>query len=158
MPLTLSQIAANRASVTIEYAGQLVTLEYAPALITEKTIADMSAVAMGADGLALPDARAAGGVSETDARRAVVDFTGFMATLNDLLCRVVLAWDVYEDDAETVMFPLAPDRLSELPVEFRAACFRAIFGGLRLGEPSGTPSPARSRASTSTATRGGSRR
>lgn len=152
MPLSLFQLAANRASVTIEYAGQVVTLDYAPALITEKTIAEVSDVATGAQALAEPGADSAAGAG------GLTTITTFMGALNTLLCRVVLSWDVYEDEAQTVMFPLTPERLAELPVDFRAACFQAIFSGLRLGETNGTPPKARSRASTSTATSGGSRR
>lgn len=148
MPLSLSQLAANRASVTLAYAGQAVTLEYAPALITEKTIADMTglgSVASAADG-------------DMDGAAMVDALSRFMGALNELLCRVILAWDVYEDDAQTEMVALTPDRLARLPMEFRTTCFQALVGGLRLGETTGTPPKARLRASSSTATSGGSRR
>lgn len=155
MPLTLTQIAANRASVTVTYAGQTVTLEYSPALITEKAIAEMSALS---DSAARPATGDASDEANEDAARSLSEFSGMMGAINDLLCRIVLAWDVYEDDAQTVMFPLTPDRLADLPVEFRSLCLRAVFGGMRLGETNGTPSPAPSRATTRTATNSGSRR
>ncbi len=159
MPLTLHQIAANRATVTVDFAGETVHLEYAPSLVTEKTIAEAIALqdaverGMGGAASANPDE-----MTEAEGRATIQTFTDTMAEVNKFLCRAILSWDVYEDAKMTQPFPLTPDRICELPIEFRAKCFRALQTGWRLGETNGTRSSRRSRASSTTATASGSGR
>ncbi|HLY32765.1 MAG TPA: hypothetical protein VKQ36_17210 [Ktedonobacterales bacterium] len=159
MPLTLSQIAANRATVTVDFAGETIHLEYAPSLVTEKTIAEAIALqdaverSMGDAKQVDPDT-----MTEEEGRQNIRSFADTMAEVNTFLCRAILAWDVYEDAEMTRQFPLTPERICELPIEFRAKCFRALQSGWRLGEANGTRSSRRSRTSSTTATPSGSNR
>jgi hypothetical protein len=108
MPLSLSQIAANTASVTFPYAGESITVTYYPARVTEKTIAQMQAFV------------------NTDEANVVSGF----ATFNDVLVHLIKAWDVYEDEEQTVMYPLEVGKLAELPIAFRMAVLEAIMGDI----------------------------
>src|SRR5437868_4769867 len=109
MPLTFSQIASNTASVTVRVGEETVTAVYYPGRITEKAMAQMSAF------------------STMEANTLEAGFAGF----NDMLARVLKSWDVYEDDEHTVMFPIEPARLSELPVMFRVQIINAIVEDIR---------------------------
>lgn len=154
MPLTLPQIAANRATVTFDYAGETVHLDFAPSLVTETTIAHaielQDAVERGVSG-ANP-----GEMTEAEGRQTIRAFTDTMADINAFLCHTILKWDLFEDAEMTEMIPLTPDRISQLPIEFRAKAFRALQTGWRLGETKGTRSSRRSHASSSTAIVAGS--
>jgi hypothetical protein len=108
MPLSLSQIAANTASVTFPYAGESITVTYFPARVTEKTIAQMQAF-----------------VNSNEANIG----SGF-AAFNDILTHLIKSWDVYEDEEMAVMYPLEVERLAELPIAFRMKVLEAIMGDI----------------------------
>lgn len=110
MPITASQMAANTASVTFvaDSQGNTVTVVYYPAFVTEKTFASLQRF------------------DEMNQSTAVDS----LAELNDVLIRLVKSWDVFDDDAQTIMFPLDPERLKELPIPFRMKVLGAILGDL----------------------------
>ena len=118
MPVTLSQIANNTASVTFTIkleaedgttAEETVHVVYFPARITEKTFAQLQAMA------SMTEETIGSG----------------MASFNSVLASLIKSWDVYEDAAQTVMFPLVPDRLAELPIVFRTQVISAILADIR---------------------------
>lgn len=104
MALTLSKIASNTASVTISVGEETVTVVYYPGRITEKAMAQLQVF------------------STMDESNAMAGYAGF----NEMLARIIKSWDVYEDDEQTVMVELVPDRLSELPIMFRIQVVNAI--------------------------------
>ncbi len=107
MALTLAKIATNTASVTLHYSGEDITIEYFPARITGKMLLQMQSLA--------ETAEASAGLN----------------SLTETLARLIKSWTLYEDMEETVMFPLDPDRLAELPVSLISASFTAIVGDSR---------------------------
>jgi hypothetical protein len=109
MALTLSQLATNTAQVTFSYAGNMLTLIYYPDRVTEKALATLQSF------------------SKMDENSVVAGFQAF----NETLANIIKSWDVFEDDAETKMFPLEPERLAELPIAFRMECINAIMGDIR---------------------------
>jgi hypothetical protein len=109
MPVTFSKIASNTASVTLHIGEDTVTVVYFPGHITEKSIAQMQSF------------------STMDESSLAVGFAGF----NEMLAHLIKSWDVFEDDEQTVMFPLDPVRLAELPVGFRLDVITAIMGDIR---------------------------
>lgn len=109
MPLTVNQIANNTASVTFPYAGDTATIVYYPAKITEKTIAVGKALA--------------------NANEATMEQE--LNKFNDHLASLIRWWDVYDNDEQTVMFPLQGERLAELPLLFRAEVIKAILEDVR---------------------------
>ena len=109
MPLSLSHIAANAATVTFPYAGESITVTYYPGRVTEKSIAQLQAMA------------------SMDENSLQAGFASF----NETLAKLIKSWDVYEDEAQAVMFPIEPKRLAELPIDFRIQVVGAIMGDLR---------------------------
>jgi hypothetical protein len=109
MPITFSQIAANTATISFPWAGETINLVYHPGLVTEKTIAQVQ------------------GMAKMDASTME---TGFLA-FNTMLAYLIKSWDVYEDEVNTVMFPLDPLRIAELPVMFRMRCIQEIMSDIR---------------------------
>ncbi len=108
MPVTLTQIAANTASVTFAVGTETVTVVYYPGKVTEKAIARMQ------------------GMSDMTGENVLAGFGAF----NETLASLIKKWDVLEEDGVT-MFPITPERLAELPVGFRIQVIGAIMGDLR---------------------------
>jgi hypothetical protein len=108
MPVTLAKLAANTAEVKLAVGDDTVTITYFPARINEQVYADLSL-------LADPTNR---------------DVAANVGALNDTLVKLVKSWDVLEDDGVT-MFPVSAERLSELPLVFRAEVINAIFADMR---------------------------
>lgn len=104
MPITTSQMANNNASVTFEYMGESVTLQYYPGRVTGTMLLTMSA--------------------DIDQTSPSED----LARLNARLVDLIKEWDVLEGDA---MFPLDPTRMLELPLNFIKACLYAITNDMR---------------------------
>jgi hypothetical protein len=104
MALTLAKLAATTASVTFTYQGEAITTEYYPSRITGKMLLEMQAL------------------STTEEANASAGFS----RLSETLCHLIKSWTLYEDAEETVMFPLDPDRLAELPVSLISQAFNAI--------------------------------
>lgn len=109
MPISFNQIANNSAKVTFRYGDNPITIEYYPGRITERTFAQLNQFA---------------NVSETSLESSFEAF-------NEVLSSLVKSWDVYDDDAQTIMFPTTPDRLSELPIPFRSQVMQAIIGNIK---------------------------
>jgi hypothetical protein len=109
MGITLSKIANNTASVAVQYVDDIVNVVYFPSHVTEKTFADLQ------------------NFSNTDSSNIIANF----AQLNALLVGLIKSWDVFEDDAQAIMFPLTVDRLAELPIMFRMNILTGILGDIR---------------------------
>ena len=109
MPISMQQIAANTATATFRYNEEDVTIVYLPSLVTEKTFAQLTTI---------------------DSLKDTSQIAESFASLNDVLSRLIKSWDVYDDEAMTVMFPLDPTRLAELPIAFRMKALQAIMGSL----------------------------
>ena len=109
MGISLAKIAANTASVTFSVGEDTVTIEYYPSRITEKTYSQLQAV----DGLNTSN------IPES------------FAALNDALASLIKSWDVYEDEAQTMLFPIEAARFPELPVQFRMQLLQAVLGDIR---------------------------
>ncbi len=109
MGITLTQIASNTARVTFAYLGESVTLEYFPGKVTERVIARLM------------------NFSNMNEESLLADLRAF----NEMLVSLIKFWDVYEDEAQTQMFPLDAERLAELPFMFRVRLVQVIIGDMR---------------------------
>ena len=105
MALTLAKLATNTASVTLHYSGEDITIEYYPARITGKMLIQMQALG-----------------SEDNSGAAQYD------SFTQTVAHLIKSWTLYEDEDETVMFPLVPERLSELPTDLMSLAFTSIIG------------------------------
>lgn len=109
MPISFNQIANNSAKITFQYGSDTINIEYYPGRITERTFAQLNLFA---------------NVNETSLESSFEAF-------NEVLSSLIKVWDVYDDDAQTIMFPTTPDRLSELPIPFRSQVLQAIMGDVK---------------------------
>lgn len=109
MPVTLNKIANNTAEVTMSVAGDTLTVTYYPSHVTEKTFAQLQEFA------------------SSDENNIIAGF----GTLNDVLSLLIKSWDLFEDDQQTSMYPIVPDRLAELPVAFRLQVLSSIMSDIR---------------------------
>jgi len=162
---------AGEAETTVTYNGHVISLTYDPSRVTENAVRDVAqemramirtiqrerraqqAALVDEDGQPLDDDLQA-------LERQLAQFDDSLqssAVVNGLLARFLVKWDVLDDDGVT-MFPLTPERLSELPFPFRQQCVQALYGEGRMGEANGTLSKKPSRATTSSRARAGSRR
>jgi hypothetical protein len=107
--ITLTQIASNTARVTFSYMNESVTLEYYPGKVTERVIARLMSF------------------SNMNEESLMADLKLF----NEMLAGLIKSWDVFEDEAQTKMFPLDAERLAELPFMFRVRLVQVIIGDMR---------------------------
>jgi hypothetical protein len=108
MPITLNQISTNIAQITLSIRENTVTVVYYPGRVTEAVFAKLSAF------------------KTMDGDSLVEGFTEF----NVMLASLIKSWDVFEDDAQSVMFPIDATRFAELPIVFRMQIVSAIMGDL----------------------------
>ncbi len=107
MPITVTEIAANTATIMFYWGDNEVNIVYRPGLVTEKIIAQMLALAnMDEDSILTQ-----------------------MQAFNKSLARLISRWDVLEADGS--MYPLEPDKLADLSFMFRARVIQAILGDIR---------------------------
>ena len=109
MPITLSQIASNTASVSTLYGEDEIHITYYPGRVTEKVFAELQSFS---------------------AMTGETIIEGFH-TFNEMLAHLLKAWDVFEDDEQTIMFPIDADRLAELPIPFRMQVLNAVMSDIR---------------------------
>lgn len=109
MPISVAKIAANTASVTLPWAGDTVTVSYYPGRVTEKALTVLNAF------------------TNMNEKSLASDFEAF----NVMLANLVKGWDVFEDDAETIMFPIEAARFPDLPFGFRMGIVQAIMVDIR---------------------------
>lgn len=109
MPISAAKMARGTASVTFTWEGETATVTYWPGRVTEKTFAQLESFA---------------GMNSNQV------LEGF-ASLNTMIVHLVKDWDVYENEEETILFPLEAVRLAELPIGFRLQLIQAILGDIR---------------------------
>jgi hypothetical protein len=104
MPISLNQIANNEASLTFPYAGDTLTIVYYPSRLSDKML------------------RAISNKSNND-----LDSTlAALGSMNAMLATLIKSWDFFQDDAQTIMWPLDEESLSELPLTFKQEIFLKI--------------------------------
>jgi hypothetical protein len=109
MGITLAKIANNEAKTSFQYEGETINLTYYPGHVTENIVADLQ------------------NFSSLNNSNVVSSFKSF----NTSLASLIASWDVYEDEAQTAMFPIDASRFSELPIAFRMAVVGAIMSDVR---------------------------
>lgn len=113
MPVTLSQIAGNIASITLKIqSGDTYndfTVEYYPGKVTEETFSHLQAFDQINEGSIIK---------------------GF-GSLNEVLSTLIKSWDLYEDNEQTIMYPITPDALKKLPIAFRINILQGIMSDIR---------------------------
>lgn len=125
MPLTLAKMTSNTASVTFIYGDDPVTVVYYPSRVTEKTLAQLQFfISASEDTLG----QSFETLNEILAGKAI---TSDRLTDQQRSTGLVKSWDVYEDDAQSQMFPIDPSRFSDLPFDFRIKVLGAIIGDVR---------------------------
>lgn len=111
MPISLTNIVTNSADVDFNWGEESVHITFYPGKITERTMAQLKQLSQM--------------TSDVDSVMA-----GY-AALNHVLVQLIKSWDVYEDEAQSQMFPITEERLPDLPLFFRAQAAQAILGGIR---------------------------
>lgn len=108
--MKLSTLVAKTKQVEFDYDGETVHMEVRHQLITPKLVADL-------------------GVLDD----AAVDFSERTHLISEHLARLVVKWDVLDDDG--AMFPLKPELLAaEIPVVFQAHCLMEAVQAMKPGE------------------------
>ena len=112
MPITVAKIANNTAETTFAVSADptdTVTVTYYPGRVTERVFAAMQ------------------GFGKSNEDSLMADFAEFNKTLANL----IQDWDVYEDEKQTIKFPVDPARFPDLPFAFRMQVVDAIMSDIR---------------------------
>lgn len=111
MPLSYAKIVANVATVALDFGdGDVLNISYHPAMITQARLLI---------GAHLEDAK-----TTEEVERA-------LDALDNAIVDVVASWDFYEDAAQTVMYPITAERISQLPMTLRGDIYGAIVKDVR---------------------------
>lgn len=110
MPVSLAKIAADIAKVTLYVNDDSLTVYYYPSKITDETIA------LGGVFLDLNSVQGA---------------MSAMESLNSLLCGLIQSWDLFEDEEQTTMVPVTPERLKSIPTLLKGKIIGAIMSDIR---------------------------
>jgi len=145
MPLSHAALTARITHSTLDIEGETLNVDWYPKRLTSEMMHR---------------------VGETSTRRladmSVAETLAAIDTAAESLAQLVGGWDFYEyiDEDGTPGPVIEPtlERLRQCSIELLWAIFNALLGETRMGEANGTSPQARSRASSSTVTRGGSRR
>ncbi len=105
MPLSIDQVASNKASVTFPYAGDTLTVVYYPSRISDKMLRSLS---------------------KTDTNNVDGVLDG-LDSMNEMLSKIIKSWDLYKDPKQTIMYPIDAESLSELPLGFKREVFMKIM-------------------------------
>ena len=133
MPLKLSHLVADRASVTLEgMDGESAVIHYRPTALTPRLIRQMQA----AD------------EQEDDSARAVV--------MADILEHVITGWEGLLDDDDQPL-PYSRDAMEDMGIDVLIVIMNKIYAGAKVGEangasngtPSGLPSSPRAKPGSS---------
>ncbi len=98
MPVTLSKMAANTASVTIPIGDDTLTIVYYPNAVTDNSVAQLDA---GSE------------------------------AFNETMPKIIKSWDVYEDEEQTTMLPIAPESFANMGYTYKLQIMQAIIEDIR---------------------------
>lgn len=107
MPVTLSKMAANTASVVIPVGEDSVTVTYYPSRVSEKVFGSLAVLA----------------------DQSNTDFVANAHALNEVLVTLVASWDVLRDDGQPV--PITMEDLPDVPLTFRGLVVNSISEDIR---------------------------
>lgn len=107
MPISLQKMASNTASIKVLVGEDTANITYYPARVTEKI-------------LFMP-------FDDSSQSAMAASFDSF----NGDLANLIQSWDVYEDEAQTQLFPIDASRFAELPLEFRLKIYQVIVSDVR---------------------------
>ncbi|HEX2614004.1 MAG TPA: hypothetical protein VHL10_00805 [Nitrososphaera sp.] len=108
MPVSLSQIVADTATVSIGIEGETLNVTYYPNRVTDETLAQFGAL-----------------------DSVTIDMQGALTSLNEMLCTLIKTWDFYEDEAQTTLIPITVERLAGVPLFLKAKIAFGIMGDIR---------------------------
>jgi len=109
MPISFHAMVSKLAQISVRFMEEDISITYYPGKVTEEFI----------------------GASLALQSMEESTFLARFHTFNQMLCEVIARWDVFEDDACTVMYELTPDKIQKLPWMFRADVSGAILSDMR---------------------------
>lgn len=112
MPVTLSQIAANTATVKLPVGDDAINIVYYPSFATDETYLLLENL-------------------QSDDQSTI---TETLNTLNSLLLDLIKSWDLYENDGVTLV-PLSKERFGGLQIGIKSEILQAIMSDMRPKSP-----------------------
>jgi hypothetical protein len=110
MPISHSQVQKDEAKVSVPMYGDTLNIVYYPSRMTDEVFIKWSEIQ---DVKSLDDAK------------------GALVNINEMLSNMIKSWDYFEDDDQTKMWPLEPDRMAELDMTFKMKCLFAMMRHVR---------------------------
>jgi hypothetical protein len=107
MPITLSDIAKKTVTITSQYEGESLTVEFYTKRLTLKAIDELQ--------------------------------SQNVETVISLVSRLIHSWDIYEDAELTIMTPVTPERLKELPYDLLEHIIKLLLEEIRPEAMAPTP-------------------
>ena|ERR1041385_1439052 len=110
MPLSYSQVQKDEGKTTVPMYGETLNIVYSPSKMTDEIFFK---------------------VTSLDGARTIEDVKTALTNLNEMLADLIKSWDFYEDDEQTVMWPLTPESIGRLDMVFKMKVLYAVIGHVR---------------------------
>lgn len=110
MPISHSQVQKDIADVSVPMYGDMLNITYYPSKMSDDVFIKFAEI---------EQVKTIGGAKDA------------LTNINEMLCDLIKTWDYFEDDEQTKMWPLEPDRLAELDMTFKLKCLFAMMRHIR---------------------------
>ena len=133
MAIKLHQLTKERKTVTVEYEGETVEIEYRPGAITPQMQSVASRLQLISKKQKVRDTDKAKGiileVTDDDEMESASEMAALMSDFSDIIVALIASWDIVEEDGSKL--PVSHRTVMAMPLTFLTTVFSATMEDMR---------------------------
>ena len=133
MAIKLHQLTKERKTVTVEYEGETVEIEYRPGAITPQMQSVASRLQLISKKQKARDTDKAKGivmeVTDDDEMESASEMAALMSDFSDIIVALIASWDIVEEDGSKL--PVSHKTVMAMPLTFLTTVFSATMEDMR---------------------------
>ena len=133
MAIKLHQLTKERKTVTVEYEGETVEIEYRPGAITPQMQSVASRLQLISKKQKVRDTDKARGivmeVTDDDEMESASEMAALMSDFSDIIVALIASWDIVEEDGSKL--PVSHRTVMAMPLTFLTTVFSATMEDMR---------------------------
>lgn len=133
MAIKLHQLTKERKTVTVEYEGETVEIEYRPGAITPQMQSVASRLQLISKKQKVRDTDKAKGiileVTDDDEMESASEMAALMSDFSDIIVALIASWDIVEEDGSKL--PVSHKTVMAMPLTFLTTVFSATMEDMR---------------------------
>ncbi len=133
MAIKLHQLTKERKTVTVEYEGETVEIEYRPGAITPQMQSVASRLQLISKKQKVRDTDKARGivmeVTDDDEMESASEMAALMSDFSDIIVALIASWDIVEEDGSKL--PVSHKTVMAMPLTFLTTVFSATMEDMR---------------------------